>query len=66
MYLGHIIFLAGLSLTLRSWLAAALTVIVAVWLHFRVLADERKLAVVLGSDYIAYTRSVKRWIPGLF
>ena len=66
MYLGHIIFLAGLSLTLRSWLAAVLTIIVAVWLHFRVLADERNLSLVLGREYIAYTRSVKRWIPGLF
>jgi hypothetical protein len=66
MYLGHIIFLAGLSLTLRSWIGALITVAVAVWLHFRVLADERKLSVVLGPEYIAYTRSVKRWLPGLF
>ena len=43
MYLGHIIFLTGLTLTLRSWLAALITVTVAVWLHFRVLADERNL-----------------------
>ena len=66
MYLGHIIFLAGLTLTLRSWLAALITVAVALWFHFRVLADERNLTIKLGQSYIAYTKSVKRWIPGLF
>ena len=49
MYLGHLIFLLGLTLTLRSWLAAAITMAVAVWFHFRVLADERSLAVKLDN-----------------
>jgi hypothetical protein len=66
MYLGHIIFLTGLTLTLRSWLAALITVAVAVWFHLRVLADERNLIVKLGQPYVAYTQSVKRWVPGLF
>jgi protein-S-isoprenylcysteine O-methyltransferase Ste14 len=66
MYLGHIIFLTGLTLTLRSWLAALITLAVAVWFHFRVLADEKKLSVKLGPPYVAYTKSVKRWVPGLF
>ena len=66
MYLGHIIFLSGLTLTLRSWLAAVISLGVAVWFHFRVLADERQLAVKLGAPYVAYTKSVKRWVPGLF
>lgn len=66
MYLGHIIFLTGLTLTLQSWLAALITMAVAIWFHFRVLADERKLSVELGPAYAAYTKSVKRWVPGLF
>jgi protein-S-isoprenylcysteine O-methyltransferase Ste14 len=66
MYLGHIIFLTGWSLTLRSWLGGVITIVVTIWLHFRVLADERNLSVVLGPEYISYTRSVKRWLPGLF
>ena len=66
MYLGHIIFLTGLALTLKSWLAALMTLIVAIWFHLRVLADEKNLARVLGAPYIAYTQHVKRWIPGLF
>lgn len=66
MYLGHIIFLTGLTLTLRSWLGALITVAVAVWFHFRVLADEQQLTVKLGQPYIEYTKSVRRWVPGLF
>ena len=66
MYLGHIIFLAGLSLTLKSWFAAVITLAVAIWFHFRVLADEASLARQLGAPYVAYTQRVKRWIPGLF
>jgi protein-S-isoprenylcysteine O-methyltransferase Ste14 len=66
MYLGHVIFLTGLTLTLRSWLAALITIAVSVWFHFRVLGDERQLAVKLGAPYVAYTKSVKRWLPGLF
>jgi len=43
MYLGHLIFLTGLTLTLKSWLAALITSGVAIWFHRRVLSDELKL-----------------------
>ncbi len=66
MYLGHIIFLAGLALTLKSWLATLIMLLVAIWFHRRVLADERNLARHLGAPYVAYTKRVKRWVPGLF
>ena len=66
MYLGHIIFLTGLTLTFQSWFAALITVAVALWFHVRVLGDEKELASRLGEPYLDYTRSVKRWIPGLF
>jgi protein-S-isoprenylcysteine O-methyltransferase Ste14 len=66
MYLGHIIFLAGLALSLQSWLAAALAVATAVWFQFRVRRDERRLAERFGDPYRAYCARVKRWIPALF
>lgn len=65
MYLGHLIFLTGLTLTLRSVLAGLITIVLAIWFHFRVRGDETKLAKRLGPPYVDYTRSVKRWIPGL-
>jgi protein-S-isoprenylcysteine O-methyltransferase Ste14 len=66
MYLGHIIFLIGLALTLKSWLAAIITMITAIWFHTRVVGDEKKLIQTLGQPYVNYLASVKRWIPGLF
>ena len=66
MYLGHIIFLIGLTLTLKSWLAAIITIITAIWFHTRVVGDEKKLIQTLGQPYVNYLASVKRWIPSVF
>ncbi|HKY09076.1 MAG TPA: isoprenylcysteine carboxylmethyltransferase family protein [Candidatus Binatia bacterium] len=65
MYLGHVIFLIGLTLTLKSWLAGVITVAVAAWFHSRVLGDEAKLAKRLGQPYVDYSARVKRWVPGI-
>jgi len=66
MYLGHIIFLIGLTLTLKSWIAALIAIGTAIWFHARVVGDEKKLVQTLGQPYVDYLSSVKRWIPGLF
>jgi len=66
MYLGHMIFLVGLTLSLRSALAAAITGWTIVWFQFRVHRDERRLAERFGPAYLEYKARVKRWIPGLF
>jgi protein-S-isoprenylcysteine O-methyltransferase Ste14 len=65
MYLGHLIFLTGLTFTFQSWLAGLITIVVALWFHTRVLKDEKKLIQVLGPPYENYLARVKRWIPGL-
>ena len=65
MYLGHLIFLAGLALTLWSWFGLILLVLRAAWFHRRVLHDEARLAAIFGADYAAYRARVKRWIPGI-
>ena len=66
MYLGHIIFLIGLTLTLKSWLAGLITIATATWFHLRVIGDEKKLVPRLGQPYADYLARVRRWIPGLF
>jgi protein-S-isoprenylcysteine O-methyltransferase Ste14 len=65
MYLGHIIFLLGLTLSLRSELAAAITIATTVWFQFRVRRDERRLVERFGQPYLAYKARVRRWIPGV-
>src|SRR5438477_6829110 len=66
MYLGHIIYMIGVALTFQSWFAAAIALARTVWLHFRVLKDERVLTARLGEPYLDYMRRVNRWLPGLF
>jgi len=66
MYLGHLIFLAGLALSLHSWAAAALALATAGWFQFRVRRDERRLAERFGEPYMQYCSRVKRWIPAVF
>ena len=66
MYLGHLIFLAGLALSLRSWLAVIFLVVTALRLVRRVRRDEQRLAERFGEAYLEYRARVKPWIPALF
>lgn len=66
MYLGHIIFLLGLSLSLQSILAAVISIVVGVWFQFRVQRDELRLRERFGLQYVEYAGRVKRWIPYIF
>jgi len=65
MYLGHLIFFAGIALVLQSWIAAAVLAFHIAWFDRRVRADERHLAERFGEAYRDYCRRVKRWIPGV-
>jgi hypothetical protein len=65
MYLGHLIFLAGVWLFARSWLGLLLLTGTAWWFHDRVGADEQRLADQFGEPYREYQARVSRWIPGL-
>ena len=65
MYLGHLIFLAGLAILFWSWFAVILLVLRALWFHRRVLRDEARLEKKFGEPYAAYRRRAKRWIPGV-
>jgi protein-S-isoprenylcysteine O-methyltransferase Ste14 len=65
MYLGHLIFFAGLALALRSWLGAAVLAFHILWFHRRALDDEVRLAALFGNPYREYCARVRRWIPGL-
>jgi protein-S-isoprenylcysteine O-methyltransferase Ste14 len=63
MYLGHLIFMAGLAVTFRSWAALALLAFHIVWFHRRVLQDEARLEALFGGEYRGYKSRVKRWLP---
>lgn len=66
MYLGHLIFFAGLALAFGSWLAAAVFAFHAVWFDRRARGDEAHLAQLFGEPYRDYCSRVKRWAPGIY
>jgi protein-S-isoprenylcysteine O-methyltransferase Ste14 len=66
MYLGHLIFLAGIALALGSWIGAIVLAFHVIWFDRRVREDEVRLAALFGQRYRDYRARVKRWIPGLF
>lgn len=66
MYLGHLVFLAGLALLLGSWIALAVFAFHMAWFDARAQEDERHLAERFGEPYRDYARRVKRWIPGVY
>ena len=63
MYLGHLIYLTGLAITLRSYVGLALIVAHIPWFQQRVRRDERRLRELFGDEYAVYKDQVKRWVP---
>ena len=66
MYLGHLIFLLGLTLSFWSWIGLMIFLVNIVWFHKRVLRDEALLRLHFGEEYTNYCARVRRWIPFLF
>jgi len=65
MYLGHLIFMAGLAITFWSLAALALLIAHLPWYQRRVRGDEAHLESLFGVAYRDYAARVKRWIPGI-
>lgn len=63
MYLGHLIYLAGLTLTTRSPVALAYLVWAVPWFDARAAKDEERLRARFGVEYERYLDRVPRWLP---
>lgn len=62
MYLGHLLFLAGLVGATRSPVAAGLLVAQYLRLRERIRVDEARLERIFGDSYRAYRARVPRWL----
>ncbi len=62
MYLGHAIFIGGLTLATRSPFAALLCLYHGWYLHQRALQDERTLSERFGEEYTAYGERTPLWL----
>lgn len=65
MYLGHLIFLVGLTLLTRSPVSLATTASLLHWYDERARTDHRRLTGLFGDPYLEYAARVPRWLPGL-
>ena len=65
MYLGHLVFLAGLTLVTRSPAALAVTAGLVHWFDERARTDHSRLIGIFGPEYEEYAARVPRWLPGL-
>lgn len=65
MYLGHLLFLTGLTLATRSPLSLAVTAALVPWFDERARQDHRRLVEMFGPAYEDYAARVPRWLPGL-
>lgn len=65
MYLGHLLFLAGLALVTRSRLAALVLGAHLPWFDARAREDEQRLQPLFGGEYERYRERVPRWVPML-
>jgi hypothetical protein len=66
MYLGHLIFLAGLAWLLHSWAAAAVLAAISYGSTCARAATSATSPSVSVSPYREYCRRVRRWIPGVY
>ncbi len=65
MYMGHLIFLTGLTLATRSPVSLAVTAGLVHWFDERARTDHRRLIAIFGEPYREYAARVPRWLPGL-
>ena len=61
MYLGHLIYMAGLVVAFSSWAAGALLIFHLWWFHQRVLEDEKHMREIFGGQFDEYAARVRRW-----
>ncbi len=63
MYVGGILILAGMALTLNNLTAFVTPVIFYLSMHFMFIPyEEKELENIFGSKYLEYKKKVRRWI----
>ena len=65
MYMGHLVFLTGLTLMTRSPVSLAFTAGLVHWFDERARLDHARLVKIFGPPYEEYAARVPRWLPGL-
>lgn len=66
-YTGGLIMFAGIGIALGHWISLITLVAVAVAVYtYRVAVEERALCEAIGEPYVAFMRTRKRFVPGVW
>jgi len=66
-YSGMLLIFVSIGLATRSWLAFAIVLVLPMAaLLYRIHVEEAALTAAFGADYIEYSQSTKRLIPGVY
>lgn len=66
-YFGAFLTYASTALFLKAWFSFILSIIILLFAFLRrIHHEEKKLKIELGSQYNYYSKSVKRFIPGIW
>tara|TARA_R110001592_G_scaffold52480_1_gene160529 strand:+ start:3004 stop:3462 length:459 start_codon:yes stop_codon:yes gene_type:complete len=63
MYLGLLLILIAWSVFLFSLYSALMLIVFVLYLtEFQIKPEEKALTTLFGDEYVAYTKSVRRWV----
>jgi protein-S-isoprenylcysteine O-methyltransferase Ste14 len=63
MYVGLLLLLSGWGIFLANLFALLLVPVFVAWMNrFQIVPEERALSARFGDQYVAYQRSVRRWL----
>ena len=66
-YLGLVLIFLAIGIYSRNWLSLAVAVVPpTVALLYRIHVEEAALREAFGEEYVAYSRTTKRLVPGVF
>jgi len=66
-YTGMLLIFLALGLRMQNWLSLAIVLLLPfAALLYRIRVEEAALTVAFGEQYIDYTRTTKRLIPGIY
>jgi protein-S-isoprenylcysteine O-methyltransferase Ste14 len=66
-YTGMMVIFAAVGMHTRNWLAVAIVLVPAfAALLYRIRVEEEALAGAFGEEYLQYSRSTKRLLPGIY
>jgi protein-S-isoprenylcysteine O-methyltransferase Ste14 len=66
-YLGSLLSFLGLGLTFRNYLGLIVLIVpIGAAFLFRIRVEEQMLVGAFGDEYVSYSTSTKRLIPGIF